>query len=772
MHKFFSIFLIAIMLTSTIASSSFSQNVISSNPAFAEKGGTENITICHVPPGNPDNEHPITVSEKALDAHLKHGDTIGTCPSLLAEEYLELISELDELGNNLGNTEITQELIDKTANDLSRLKEIVIELQNIGYDGEGTVSRINDKSIGNVVFYNENTGDELFNIDIPDGTLAIFAIFGLIAEFDGTPSEFTLEEKISLLNDSLSLVDVLTNFDDEEIANTFVLSAIGAFHPSTEHTFIIVGFLIQYAIITCLAHPECLEAVNQVVSTAVSLLLDNIFPIVFIVGSEFNDLNGDGIKSGSGEVGVGGFEYELFLQGASGGFISENPTISDSEGKFSFQARIPSTVSNTIVIQSDREGWESTTGNFVEKPISDPSPGRIFPVYIDAFGNQELMPPNHETVLFDDDFSTGLDGWTKYSIGNSLVAVPNPIDNYSLLHDLSDGQSAPSALISGDGYAINVGMKKQFTIPEGTTQVTLTFNGKAQGTLPSHEYIPNLLVSILDENNQNIYNQYVVGPGNPSSVSVTPWETFTLDITDQVNGHSQVSVVLGLADSWIVNYSQKAWFDNVSVKISSSSNPESSLDNVWQYREHNRISAFPPDYTFTKLSTGDKPLHITSTVAGAGDSYVFKTFKKSDIEDHDLKITWSGTSPVVSGVNQWGFILADGAYDRTSFEDFPVNEFRVSKGSGDLELIDLQVVEFGPQTDILSPDWTSSPLEDVTVFVRVTDSGTQRSVTGTVNSIEIVGVATWIFEDPVINPEQTGTTDDYGTYSATCIGCS
>jgi len=36
--------------------------------------------ICHIPPGNHENEHTIFVGESALDAHLNHGDMLGACP--------------------------------------------------------------------------------------------------------------------------------------------------------------------------------------------------------------------------------------------------------------------------------------------------------------------------------------------------------------------------------------------------------------------------------------------------------------------------------------------------------------------------------------------------------------------------------------------------------------------------------------------------------------------------------------------------------------------
>jgi hypothetical protein len=45
----------------------------------ARKAWADNdqVTICHVPPGNPDNVHTITVSTSAIPAHLQHGD--GVC---------------------------------------------------------------------------------------------------------------------------------------------------------------------------------------------------------------------------------------------------------------------------------------------------------------------------------------------------------------------------------------------------------------------------------------------------------------------------------------------------------------------------------------------------------------------------------------------------------------------------------------------------------------------------------------------------------------------
>jgi hypothetical protein len=42
--------------------------------------GVAKVTICHHPPGNPENRHEITVGEPAVAGHIaEHGDDIGPC---------------------------------------------------------------------------------------------------------------------------------------------------------------------------------------------------------------------------------------------------------------------------------------------------------------------------------------------------------------------------------------------------------------------------------------------------------------------------------------------------------------------------------------------------------------------------------------------------------------------------------------------------------------------------------------------------------------------
>jgi hypothetical protein len=44
------------------------------------------VDVCHIPPGNPENPHTITISENAVDTHLEHGDHLGPCDPIRTGE--------------------------------------------------------------------------------------------------------------------------------------------------------------------------------------------------------------------------------------------------------------------------------------------------------------------------------------------------------------------------------------------------------------------------------------------------------------------------------------------------------------------------------------------------------------------------------------------------------------------------------------------------------------------------------------------------------------
>jgi hypothetical protein len=62
-----------------------SENVATDCDTLPDDDGGEpppsgKVTICHVPPGNPENAKTITIDGSAWPAHQAHGDTMGACP--------------------------------------------------------------------------------------------------------------------------------------------------------------------------------------------------------------------------------------------------------------------------------------------------------------------------------------------------------------------------------------------------------------------------------------------------------------------------------------------------------------------------------------------------------------------------------------------------------------------------------------------------------------------------------------------------------------------
>jgi hypothetical protein len=57
--------------------------MVMTTPTSVQAEGQEKFTICHVPPGNPENAQTITVAFPALVAHFANhgGDSFGECGS-------------------------------------------------------------------------------------------------------------------------------------------------------------------------------------------------------------------------------------------------------------------------------------------------------------------------------------------------------------------------------------------------------------------------------------------------------------------------------------------------------------------------------------------------------------------------------------------------------------------------------------------------------------------------------------------------------------------
>ena len=78
-------------------------------------------TICHIPPGNPGNNHTITIGESALNAHIGHGDVSMPCEVVNWNEWKNKNDEMQQ-------TELDENLIDQLTKQISDLQKKLQEL--------------------------------------------------------------------------------------------------------------------------------------------------------------------------------------------------------------------------------------------------------------------------------------------------------------------------------------------------------------------------------------------------------------------------------------------------------------------------------------------------------------------------------------------------------------------------------------------------------------------------------------------------------------------
>lgn len=88
------------------------------NIIAAWKCGNNNskVSVCHIPPGNPNNAHTICVSYNAIAAHMAHGDYLGPCGAANCNNSLKKQQTEIESVNSISESEHHEVLINVTPN--------------------------------------------------------------------------------------------------------------------------------------------------------------------------------------------------------------------------------------------------------------------------------------------------------------------------------------------------------------------------------------------------------------------------------------------------------------------------------------------------------------------------------------------------------------------------------------------------------------------------------------------------------------------------------
>ena len=161
------------------------------------------VTICHIPPGNVENAHTITIGKPALRAHLAHHDVMGACEDADLSDVED--SNIKESRNSENNSnketkalERAQNLIEKLQKQISNLEErlqnLIEKYQSGEYFGnlsttdekinsytidfEGTASSIYDENVttdmsGKLFIENQVTGSNTSKFNVVSGEIIV-----------------------------------------------------------------------------------------------------------------------------------------------------------------------------------------------------------------------------------------------------------------------------------------------------------------------------------------------------------------------------------------------------------------------------------------------------------------------------------------------------------------------------------------------------------------------------------------------------------------------
>ena len=166
----------------------------------SSSSAVEKITICHIPPGNPDNAHTITVGSPALEAHKAHGDYIdGSCEDegFDPEDYeFKKESRSSENENKESNAlERAQKLIEKLEQKISDLEDRLQKLLEKYESGEyyGNISE-GDSEINTFEISFDGTATSIYDDSVTDEMSGILFMENQVTKQDAVKFKITSGE--------------------------------------------------------------------------------------------------------------------------------------------------------------------------------------------------------------------------------------------------------------------------------------------------------------------------------------------------------------------------------------------------------------------------------------------------------------------------------------------------------------------------------------------------------------------------------------------------
>lgn len=214
---------------------------------------------------------------------------------------------------------------------------------------------------------------------------------------------------------------------------------------------------------------------------------------------------------------------------------------------------------------------ETTLVISLEKKVSHYSPFQLNSVEFDdyskwVFGDYKveqrgnkgtyLLLPTRSSVYglpVNDTFTGSLDGWTYWG-GTS---------DYVFKQDHLTGNPLPSAFVNMDQFGVFSGMSKIIDISnvQDGQNLTLSYNYRAS-SIANYGTVTNSYLYVFDADTGE---RLLFGDPAAGGTYDTGWMSYSTDLTDETSDSDRIEIVLGLYDSWIANWNQTNWYDNVVI---------------------------------------------------------------------------------------------------------------------------------------------------------------------------------------------------------------
>ena len=175
--------------------------------------------------------------------------------------------------------------------------------------------------------------------------------------------------------------------------------------------------------------------------------------------------------------------------------------------------------------------------------------------------------PSVTSGLISDTFDSSLDSWTYKETPNTAaisIWCPSALtEAYVLSHSTEHGGSAHTSNTNKCWFG-SAGATKSFNFPANynTLEISLDYKSLAR-IFAGIGHVNNIRVMVTDSSDMVLHTSNIYSGARSSGLTDTTWSDFTASISPMSSSQCPCKIFVYLADSWLSQWHQKFFIDNV-----------------------------------------------------------------------------------------------------------------------------------------------------------------------------------------------------------------